>query len=161
MALVDIGAYVMNVTVIRTDQTVYTREQAFGGAQLTQDIMRAYGMSGEEAEQAKRSGGLPENYESEVLKPFMENCALEMQRAMQFFFTSTQFNSVEHILLTGGSAVIPGLDDIVLARTQVNTLVANPFASMAISPRIQLKRLVSDAPSLMVACGLALRRFDE
>ena len=161
VALVDIGANVMNVTVLRNDQTVYTREQAFGGAQLTQDIMRAYGMSMEEAEQAKRSGGLPENYESEVLKPFMENCALEMQRAMQFFFTSTQFNSVEHILLTGGSAVIPGLDDVVLSRTQVNTLVANPFASMAISPRIQLKRLVSDAPSLMVACGLALRRFDE
>ena len=161
VALVDIGANVMSVTVLRNDQTVYTREQAFGGSQLTQEIMRAYGMSGEEAEQAKRSGGLPENYESEVLKPFMENCALEMQRAMQFFFTSTQFNSVEHILLTGGSAVIPGLDDVVNARTQVNTLVANPFASMAISPRIQLKRLVSDAPSLMVACGLALRRFDE
>ena len=161
VALVDIGANVMNVTVLRNDQTVYTREQAFGGSQLTQDIMRAYGMSAEEAEQAKRSGGLPENYETEVLRPFMENCALEMQRAMQFFFTSTQFNSVEHILLTGGSAVIPGLDDVVHGRTQVSTLVANPFASMAISPRIQLKRLVSDAPSLMVACGLALRRFDE
>ena len=109
---------------------------------------------------AGRSGGLPENYEAEVLRPFMENAALEIQRAMQFFFTSTPYNSVEHILLTGGSAVIPGLDDVVNTRTQVNTLVANPFANMAISPRIQLKRLVADAPSLMVACGLALRRFD-
>jgi type IV pilus assembly protein PilM len=161
VALVDIGANVMNITVLRNDQAVYTREQAFGGAQLTQDIMRQYGMSLEEAEAAKRSGGLPENYETEVLQPFMESAALEVQRAMQFFFTSTQFNSVEHILLTGGSAVIPGMDEVVTTRTQVNTLVANPFASMAISPRIQLKRLVSDAPSLMVACGLALRRFDS
>ena len=160
VALVDVGANIMNIVVIRNEQTVYTREQAFGGSQLTQDIMRQYGMSQEEAEAAKRSGGLPDNYESEVLRPFLENVALEIQRAMQFFFTSTQFNTVDHILLTGGSAVIPGMDEMVTTRTQVNTLVGNPFASMAISPRIQLRRLVADAPSLMVACGLALRRFE-
>src|SRR5437588_5080215 len=83
IALVDLGANVMNVTVLRNEQTVYTREQAFGGSQLTQDIMRVYGMSLEEAEAAKRSGGLPENYETEVLRPFMENAALEIQRAVQ------------------------------------------------------------------------------
>ena len=160
VALVDIGANVTNITVLRNDQAVYTREQAFGGALLTQDIMRQYGMSLEEAEQMKRAGGLPENYEAEVLQPFMESAALEIQRAMQFFFTSTPYNSVDHILLTGGSAVILGLDEIVSARTQVNTVIANPFSTMAISPRIQLKLLVTDAPSLMVACGLALRRFD-
>src|SRR5882724_2624991 len=160
IALVDLGANVMNITVLRNEQTVYTREQAFGGSQLTQDIMRVYGMSLEEAEAAKRSGGLPENYESEVLRPFMENAALEIQRAVQFFFTSTQYTSVEHVLLTGGSAVIPGLDEMVQSRTQINALVANPFASMAISPRVSLKKLVADAPSLMVACGLAMRRFD-
>jgi len=160
VALVDVGANVTNITVLRNDQAVYTREQAFGGSQLTQDIMRQYGMSQDEAEAAKRSGGLPENYEAEVLRPWMENAALEIQRAMQFFFTSTQYSSVEHILLTGGSAVIPGLDEMVRTRTQINTLIANPFASMAISPRIQLKKLITDAPSLMVACGLALRRFD-
>ncbi len=160
IALVDLGANVMNITVLRNEQTVYTREQAFGGSQLTQDIMRVYGMSLEEAEAAKRSGGLPENYETEVLRPFMENAALEIQRAVQFFFTSTQYTSVEHVLLTGGSAVIPGLDEMVQTRTQINALVANPFASMAISPRVSLKKLVADAPSLMVACGLAMRRFD-
>lgn len=160
VALVDIGGAVTNITVLRNEQAVYTREQAFGGAQLTQDIMRQYGMSQEEAETAKRAGGLPDNYEAEVLRPFMENAALEIQRAMQFFFTSTQYNSVEHIVLTGGSAVIPGLEDTVQQRTQVSTIVANPFASMQVSSRVQLKRLVADAPSLMVACGLALRRFD-
>ena len=160
VALVDIGASVMNITMLRNDQTVYTREQAFGGNQLTQDIMRQFGMSQEEAEAAKRSGGLPENFESAVLQPFMENAALEVQRALQFFFTSTQYNVVDHILLTGGSAVIPGLDEVVSSRTQVHTQVANPFANMSISPRIQAKKLATDAPSLMIACGLALRRFD-
>ncbi|HNH34272.1 MAG TPA: pilus assembly protein PilM [Rhodocyclaceae bacterium] len=161
IALVDVGANVMNVTVMRNDQPVYTREQAFGGSQLTQDIVRAYGMSNEEAEAAKRTNSLPENYEAEILSPFMDNLALEVSRALQFFFTSTQFNEVNHIVLAGGCAVIPGLDEVVSGRTQVNTVVANPFVSMVPSSRIRPKNLVSDAPSLLVACGLALRRFDQ
>jgi type IV pilus assembly protein PilM len=161
VAVVDIGAAIMNITILRNDQGVYTREQAFGGNQLTQDIARHYGLSQEEAENAKRSGGLPDSFEAEVLRPFMENAALEIQRAMQFFFTSTQYNSVEHVLLTGGTSTLPGMDDVVSTRVRINTMVANPFANMSISPRIQLKRLISDAPALMIACGLAMRRFDE
>ena len=160
IAVVDIGANVMNVTVLRNDQSVYTREQAFGGNQLTQDIVSRYGMSVEEAENAKRSGGLPDDFESEVLRPFMDNLSMEVQRALQFFFTSTQYNAVDQILLAGGSAVIAGLDEAVNTRTQVPTMVANPFAAMQTSPRIQLKRLMVDAPSMIVACGLAMRRFD-
>ncbi|HET9736225.1 MAG TPA: pilus assembly protein PilM [Burkholderiales bacterium] len=160
VAIVDIGANVMNVSVMRNDQSIYTREQAFGGNQLTQDIVARYGMSAEEAENAKRTGGLPDDFETEVLRPFMENLSMEVQRALQFFFTSTQYHSVEQILLAGGSAVIPGMDEVVHTRTQVPTMVANPFATMQASPRIQLKKLMVDAPSLIVACGLAMRRFD-
>jgi len=160
IAVVDVGANVMQVSVLRNDQSVYTREQPFGGSQLTQDIVNRYGMSADEAENAKRSGGLPDDFETEVLRPFMENLSAEIQRALQFFFTSTQFHSVDHILLAGGSAVIPGLDEVVQTRTQVTTSIANPFSAMQTSPRIQLKKLMQDAPSLVVACGLALRRFD-
>ena len=160
IALIDIGANVMNLTVLRNRQQVYAREQAFGGNQLTQDIARQYGMSFEEAESAKRASNLPENYESDLLRPFMEALALEVSRALQFFFTSTQFNQVDHIVLAGGCAVLPGVDEIVASRTQVNTMVANPFASMVLSDRVRAKSLIVDASALMVACGLALRRFD-
>ncbi|MBI2754067.1 MAG: pilus assembly protein PilM [Betaproteobacteria bacterium] len=160
IAVVDVGANVMNVTVLRNEQSVYTREQAFGGNQLTHDIVSRYGMSPEEAENAKRSGGLPDDFETEVLRPFMDNLSMEVQRALQFFFTSTSYNQVDHILLAGGSAVIAGLDEVVYTRTHVPAMVANPFAAMQTSPRIQLKRLMQDAPSLIIACGLALRRFD-
>ena len=160
VAVVDVGANVMNVSVLRNDQSVYTREQAFGGNQLTQDIVSRYGMTPEEAENAKRSGGLPDDFATEVLKPFMENLSMEVQRALQFFFTSTQYHAVDHILLAGGSAVIAGLDEVVHTRTQVPTSIANPFSLMQASPKIQLKRLMADAPSLIVACGLAMRRFD-
>lgn len=161
VALVDIGANATKVTVMRGDQPVYSREQAFGGSMLTQDIMRAYGMSAEEAEAIKRSGAAPENYESELLRPFAENLALEVSRALQFFFTSTQYNQVHHIVLAGGCAAIPNVDEIVATRTQVPTLVANPFAGMVPSSRVRPKQLIADAPLLMVACGLALRRFDQ
>lgn len=161
IALVDVGANVMNLTVLRNDQQLYAREQAFGGNQLTQDIARHFGMSFEEAEAAKRSNNLPDNYEAELLRPYIESMALEVSRALQFFFTSTQFNQVNHIVLSGGCAVIPGADEVVASRTQINTIVANPFADMVLSDRVRAKNLLTDASSLMVACGLALRRFDE
>ena len=85
---------------------------------------------------------------------------MEIARALQFFFTSTQYDEVGFIVLAGGCAVLPGLDDAVAARTQVSTLVANPFALMTLSSRIKPRQLQADAPSLLVACWLAMRRFD-
>ncbi|MEI7613186.1 MAG: pilus assembly protein PilM [Betaproteobacteria bacterium] len=161
IALVDVGANVMNLTVLRNGQQLYVREQAFGGNQLTQDIARLFGMSFEEAEAEKRRNNLPENYEPELLQPFVESMALEVSRALQFFFTSTQFTQVDHIVLAGGCAVLPGADEVVASRTQINTIIANPFADMVLSDRVRAKSLLTDASSLMAACGLALRRFDE
>ena len=161
VALVDVGASAMKVTIMKDDQQLYLREQAFGGSQLTEKIMHAYGMGQDEAENLKRSGTPPDNYEAEILHPFIENLAQEVARAMQFFFTSTPYNEVNHIVLAGGSVLIPGVAELVGQRTNVNTVLANPFAGMAISPRIRAKQLAADAPSLMVACGLALRKFDQ
>lgn len=160
-ALVDVGANAMKVTVMRGDQQIYNREQAFGGNQLTQDIVRAYGMSYEEAETLKRTGPMPDNYEAEILRPFLDNLALEISRAMQFFFTSTQYGEIDHIVLMGGGALLPGVSEVVTERTQIDSLMANPFAKMTLSQRVRPKQLLLDAPSLMVACGLALRRFDS
>ncbi|GAB3262953.1 pilus assembly protein PilM [Chitinimonas naiadis] len=161
VAIVDIGAAMMHINVLRDGQQIYAREQAFGGNQLTQDIQRKFSLSAEEAEAAKRNGGLPDNYEPEVLQPFMDSLAMEIARALQFFFTSTQYNSVDHILLAGGCSVIPGLDEVVASRTQVSTMIANPFLNMTQSSRIKTRQLLLDAPSLLIACGLALRRFDS
>ena len=161
IAVVDIGASMMHVNVLRNGQSIYLREQTFGGNQLTQEIQRRYSLSADEAEIAKRQGGLPENYEAEVLQPFMDTLALEVARAIQFFFSSSQFTQVDHILLAGGCAMIPGLDEIVATRSQSSTMIANPFASMALSTRIKPKQLTLDAPALLIACGLAMRRFDK
>lgn len=158
--IVDIGATTMHINVLHDNQSVYTREQAFGGAQLTQEIQRRFGLSPEEAEIAKRRGGLPESYASEVLQPFMQSLAQEVARALQLFTSSTQYNRVDHIMLAGGCASIAGIDTLVQERTRVNTVTANPFTGMALSSKIKPQQLAADAPSLMIACGLALRRFD-
>jgi type IV pilus assembly protein PilM len=160
IALISIGASVTTVTVLRNGQQIYSREQAFGGNQLTQDIARQYGMSVEEAEAAKRSGSLPQDYEGDLLRPFLDSLALEVSRALQFFFTSTQYNQVDHIVLAGGCAVLPGLADMVGGRTQIPTVIANPFEGMTLSSQVRPKALLADAPAMIVACGLAMRRFD-
>jgi type IV pilus assembly protein PilM len=160
IAIVDVGATTMAVNVMRNGQSVYLREQPFGGNELTQEIQNKFGLAPEEAEVAKRDGGLPEEYQSELLQPFVDKMGLEIARALHFFFSSTPYNQVSQIVLSGGCAAIPGVDAAITRRTQVPTVVANPFTNMDVSPKIRATSLAQDAPSLMVACGLAMRRFD-
>lgn len=160
LALIDIGASVTHVNILHNGESVYSRDQPFGGNQLTEAIQHQFDLSFEEAEAAKRKGNLPKNYPAEVLQPFCETLAQEVMRALHFFFTSTQFTQVNYIFLSGGCATIPGLDEIVAERTQVITQIVNPFASMELSSRIVSRQLKVDAPLLMVACGLAMRSFD-
>jgi len=160
VAILDVGATTTTINVMHNNRSVYTRHHAFGGRQLTEEIQRRYGLSYEEAGLAKKQGGLPDNYQTDVLRPFMEAMCQEIMRALQFFYSSSPFNNVDQLLLAGGCAQIPGIDELVAARIGVPSMVANPFASMSISSRIKPQLLSNDAPSLMIACGLALRSFD-
>ena len=160
VAVVDIGATMMTLSVLHNGQTIYTREQLFGGKQLTDEIQRRYGLSTEEAGLAKKQGGLPDDYETEVLSPFKEAVVQQVSRSLQFFFAAGQYSDVDYILLAGGTASIVGLDQLVQQKIGTPTLVANPFANMTLSNKVNAGALASDAPSLMMACGLAMRSFD-
>ena len=160
VAVVDIGATMMTLSVLHNGQTIYTREQLFGGKQLTDEIQRRYGLSTEEAGLAKKQGGLPDDYETEVLNPFKEAVVQQVSRSLQFFFAAGQYSDVDYILLAGGTASIVGLDQLVQQKIGTPTLVANPFANMTLSNKVNAGALASDAPSLMMACGLAMRSFD-
>jgi type IV pilus assembly protein PilM len=161
IAVFYIGANTTSVTVMHEGDAIYEREQPFGGQQLTGDISRTYGIPTEEAEQKKRSGDLPADYETAVLKPFIDTASTEITRALQFFFTSTPYSRVDQIMLAGGSAVITGLADALMERAQVPTSVISPFKGMEVSPNIRDKQLRLDAPALLTPCGLAMRRFDK
>lgn len=161
IAVFYIGANTTSVTVMHDGEAIYEREQPFGGQQLTGDIARTYGIPVEEAEQKKRSGDLPANYENEVLRPFIDTAVTEITRALQFFFTSTPYTRVDQIMLAGGSAVITGLADALMERAQVPTSVISPFKGMEIAASVREKQLRLDAPALLTPCGLAMRRFDK
>lgn len=159
VALFEVGASTTSMQVLRNDEVLYDRDQAFGGAQLTQMIVRQYGFSQEEAEAKKRSGDLPEDYEGGVLKPFVESMAQEIARALQFFFTSTPHNRVDYIMLAGGSAALPGLAEAVTAQTSFTCSLADPFQGMHIGENVREKKVRREAPSYLTSCGLAMRRF--
>ncbi|MHA4869165.1 pilus assembly protein PilM [Duganella sp. PWIR1] len=160
IALFQIGAQVTHISVMLDGVTVYEREQPFGGNTLTQDIVRSYGLSFDEAEARKKTGDLPENYQAELLMPFLESAALEVTRAIQFFYTSTPYTRVDQLFLAGGCALIPGLLELVASRTRISSAVISPFKGMQIGAAVRESQLRLDAPAYLVACGLALRRFD-
>ena len=159
VALFEVGALTTSMQVIRNDEVLYERDQAFGGAQLTQLIVRQYGFSLEEAESKKRSGELPDDYATSVLRPFVENTVQEIARALQFFFTSTPHNKVDYVMLAGGTAALTGLPAAVTRHTAFACNLINPFEGMEMGAAVRLKKITREAPSYLTASGLALRRF--
>jgi type IV pilus assembly protein PilM len=159
-AVADVGATMATLNIVHDGRTVYTREQGFGGRQLTEEIQRRYGFSYEEAGLAKKRGGLPESYIVDVLDPFKKALVQQISRSMQFFISSSANRSVDGIILAGGCASIPGIDALMEQTLGITAYIANPFISMALSNRVKPQTLSADAPAMMLACGLALRSFD-
>jgi type IV pilus assembly protein PilM len=161
VALFEVGASTTSMQIIKNDAVLYERDQAFGGAQLTQLIVREYGFSHQEAETKKRSGDLPEDYKSGVLKPFVERLSQEIGRALQFFFTSTPHNKVDYVMLAGGSSSLLGLTASVTLQTSFACIQADPFDGMTIGSDVKEKKIRRESASYLTACGLALRRFSR
>jgi type IV pilus assembly protein PilM len=161
VAVVDVGATVTTLHVLVDGKIVFTREQTFGGRMLTEDIERHYGMSYQEAGRAKKENNLPDDYGPKVLEPFKRSMTTTVTRALQFFFSaSTQYQSIDHIVLSGGCASINGVDAMIEEDTGTSTSIANPFSDMVLGPKVKKQALSNDAPSMLIACGLAMRSFD-
>jgi type IV pilus assembly protein PilM len=159
VALFEIGADTTSLKVLRNEELLYDRDQAFGGSQLTQLISRQYGFSFEEAELKKLAGDLPDDYEASILAPFVDSLSQEIGRALQYFFTSTPHHKVHYVMLAGGTATLAGLKDRVTELTGFASMVVNPFDNMRLGSAIREGKLRREAPSYLTACGLAMRRF--
>ena len=161
IAVIDVGATMTTLSVLDNLNIIYTREQVFGGIQLTEDIQKRYGLSYEEAGLAKKQGGLPEDYDETVLDPFRESMSQQINRALQFFYASSNtIDAVDHIVLAGGCASTTGITELIEAKTGATVSVANPFEEMPLASRVRAEALNNDAPAMMIACGLALRSFN-
>jgi type IV pilus assembly protein PilM len=161
VAVVDFGASNTTFSVLRNLKVVYTRDFAFGGQQLTEEIMRTYGLSMEEAGRAKKEGGLPGNYQAEVLDPFIDDMTQQVSRSLQFYLASgSGREQPDKILICGGCANIPGVADVVQSRVGVSAERGDPLGQMKLSSRARAQAVQRDGTALLTACGLALRSFD-
>ena len=159
LAAVDFGASMTGINVFENGKVVFSREQVFGGKQLTQEISQRYGLSYSEAGLAKKNGSLPEGYIPEVLDPFRENMVRQVQRFLQFYYASSQKDKVDKVLLSGGCASIPGIDEQIQEVIGIPTALANPFANVVLHSKVNPARFTSDIPAMLVPAGLALRGF--
>jgi type IV pilus assembly protein PilM len=160
IAVADFGASTTTFSVLRNLKVVYTRAFNFGGNQLTEEIMRTYGLSLEEASRSKKEGGLPANYQADVLDPFIDDMTQQISRSLQFYLASGSGREPpEKILLCGGCANISGVADVVQSRIGVSAEKGDPLGQMKLSARIR-QQVQRDATALLTACGLALRSFD-
>ncbi|MEJ2139558.1 MAG: pilus assembly protein PilM [Gammaproteobacteria bacterium] len=161
IAVVDFGASSTTFSVLQDLRVVYTRDFNFGGEQLTEEIMRVYGLSLEDAGRAKKEGGLPSNYQPEVLDPFIDDMTQQVSRSLQFFLASGGGREQpDEILVCGGCANIPGVADLIASKVGIPTEIGDPLGQMKISSRARSQGVDTDATALLTACGLALRSFD-
>ena len=157
VGLVDIGANMNAFHVVRGGHIVYTRDTVFGGRQLTDAIRERYELSMEEAGFAKKRGGLPDDYHERVLNPFLETVVQQVGRSLQLYYTAGRQQEVQHIVLAGGSSVIPGLAERIAEDSGMAVTIANPFQRMRVNKRLNLQALTNDAPAMLTAGGLAMR----
>ena len=157
VAVADIGATTTTLNILNDGEIIYSRDQLFGGKQLTDEIQRHYGLSRDEAGFAKKRGNLPSDYQSEILEPFKSAAINQIERQLQLFYSSSTYHDIDYLVLAGGSSAIEGLPQRVQSHLGTPTLLANPFADMALSDKVNAAALAQDAPAMMIACGLAMR----
>ncbi|GLR63695.1 type IV pilus assembly protein PilM [Marinospirillum insulare] len=157
VAVADVGATTTALNILRDGETIYSRDQLFGGKQLTDEIQRFYGLSREEAGFAKKKGNLPADYITELLDPFKTALVQQVERQLQLFYSSSSYHDIDYLILAGGSSAIEGLPALAQQQLGCPTYIANPFVDMLLSDKVDAKALAQDAPAMMIACGLAMR----
>lgn len=157
VGLVNIGASMSALHVVRGGRVVYSRETLFGGRQLTETICEYYRMRVEEAEFAKIHGGLAHDYQAKVLAPFIATLVQQVRRLLQLYYAVGGQYDVQQIILAGGSSVIPGLALRIADESGIPVTIANPFQQVRINKRLNMEALSKDAPAMLTASGLAMR----
>ncbi|MEM1082013.1 MAG: type IV pilus assembly protein PilM [Pseudomonadota bacterium] len=157
VAMLDIGDTRSALNVMRGDRSIYYREHPFGGRELVEETMRRYGLESEEAKFWKRDEEAPAGFEDEVLEPFRQNVIQQIGRALQFFSSSRDYASINTLYLAGGGASVGGLAETVTAELGLNAETADPFKGLKLAPRINMSVLDRVRPTLVTACGLAMR----
>ncbi|OUS27769.1 pilus assembly protein PilM [Thalassotalea sp. 42_200_T64] len=159
VAFIDLGATMTLFTVNEGNNSIYTRDQLFGSEQYTRSIVSYYNKSYEDAENEKLSGDLPPTYTFEVLAPFQTTLIQQIRRAIQMYLTFSGKDKLDYLVISGGTAALENIQELLSAELGIHTIIANPFNNMVLGEQVDEDALALVAPQLMVASGLAIRSF--
>ncbi|HYA85535.1 MAG TPA: type IV pilus assembly protein PilM [Nitrospirota bacterium] len=161
-ALLNIGASVMNINILKDGTSIFTRDVTVGGNRYTEALQRDFSLTYEDAEKVKRGEdveGADREQIASVMSSVTEDIVAETQRSFEFFRSTTGSEKVSHVLVAGGCARIGHFTTMLSERLEIPVEVANPFKNIKIDPgKFDTARIEDSAPLCAVAVGLAIRR---
>jgi type IV pilus assembly protein PilM len=163
VALVNIGANIMNLNIVKDGVSLFTRDVQTGGSLYTDEIQKQFGVSSEEAERIKVSGLCPDPVRlRDIITRLNETLALEMRRSLDFYNSTANEGKISKVMLSGGAAKTTMLCEAVGQRLGVPTEIMNPFQKVQCSDKeFDMDYLSEIAPLVSVAMGLATRRLGD
>ncbi len=165
IALLNVGASIMNINILKGATSIFNRDIAVGGNQYTEAIQKDLNLSFDQAEALKKGarveGAAPENLHP-ILQAVSENIALEIQKTFDFFRATSSEDRIDRIFLSGGTAKVQGLRDLLADRFEAGVEIMNPFNSITYNPRDFDPDFINEiGPSAAIAVGLAARRVGD
>ncbi len=163
VALLNIGASVMNINIVRGGTPLFTRDVSVGGNQYTDALQKELDLSFEDAERLKKGGTLPASAKSiaAILRSVSDILILEIQKTFDFFRATATGENIQQIYVAGGTARVPGLVDLLREEFAMPVEELYPFRKIVINPARHNEDQIRElAPRLAIAVGLALRSFD-
>ena len=164
VALLNIGASVMNINIVRGGIPLFTRDVSVGGNQYTDALQKELDLSFEDAERLKKGDTLPsvtDEQKQQILRSVSDILTLEIQKTFDFFRATASGENIQRIVVAGGTARVPGLVDLLREEFAMPVEELNPFRRVLINPGRHSDDQIRDmAPRLVIAVGLALRSFD-
>ena len=164
LALLNVGASVMNINIVRGGIPLFTRDVSVGGNQYTDALQKELDLSFEDAERLKKGesiAGVAEEHRGTILRSVSDILILEIQKTFDFFRATATGENIQRIYVAGGTARVPGLVDLLREEFAMPVEEMYPFRKIVINPgRHNEEQIRELAPRLAIAVGLALRSFD-
>lgn len=161
VALVNVGANDINITVLGDGAPLFTRDSPMGSSQHTVALEKAFDLSRDDAEKVKRGedlGSLSEEKVDAVMRNASDELYAEIYRSFEYFKSSVSDVEIDEIVVSGGAALIKGFADLMAERLRIPVKVADPFRRIAVPEKLDAGFIRQVAPIAAVAVGLALRR---
>jgi type IV pilus assembly protein PilM len=162
-ALLNVGASIMNINIVRGGVPLFTRDVSVGGNQYTDTLQKELDLSFEDAEKLKQGQDLPNisaDQKSPHIRSVTEILLLEIQKTFDYFRQTASAENIQHVYLAGGTARIEGLVDSLKEEFNIPVEILNPFHKVNLSSKFDSSYINDIAPRMAVAVGLAMRSFD-